>query len=183
MLENQNFNASGLSSLDGAIWETGDSDRAASTTIVLNRHPHIKVRVVAGVRVVNIVNTDVLLEEGAIRELSTQLHGLVEEGSTRLFLNFGGIRYMSSNVLATLAGLHLRVERLQGRLGLFGLDPVLRDMLRICRLERVFDIYTDEREAMSNGKAEGEPDSDCHGDPGRRLPIGSRNCHKSGWPR
>jgi hypothetical protein len=63
---------------------------------------------------------------------------------------------MSSDVLAILAGLHLRVERAQGRLGLFGLDPVLRDMVRICRLERVFDLYTDEGEALSNAKAAGD---------------------------
>ncbi len=154
MSESQSINALSLSPLDGETpCGTGDLDRGASTSIVLDGAPHIKVRVVAGFPVVDIVNTDVLFEEGAIRRLSTQLHGLVEEGATRLFLNFGGIRYMSSDVLATLAGLHLRVERAQGRLGLFGLDPVLRDMVRICRLERAFDIYTDEEEALCNGKA------------------------------
>jgi anti-anti-sigma factor len=115
--------------------------------------PRLSVRVIDGLAVVDIVNADVLFEEGAIRELSTQLHRLVGEGSTRLLLNFRGVRYMSSDVLATLAGLHRRVERARGRLGLFGLDPVLRDMVRICRLERVFQIYADEREALSGGLA------------------------------
>ena len=64
-------------------------------------------------------------------------------------LNLGGIRLMSGGMLATLVGLHRRVERAQGRLGLFGLDPVLRDMVRICRLERVFEIYPDEQDALS----------------------------------
>ena len=99
------------------------------------------------------MNINVLIEEGTIRELGTQLHRLVDEGHTRLLLNLGGVRYFSSDMLAILAGLHRRVERAQGRLGLFGLDPVLRDMLRICRLERVFDIYADEREALSGGLA------------------------------
>jgi anti-anti-sigma factor len=150
MSENQTINALGHPSRVGVIWETRDSDREASNSTVLKKHPQTKVRVVAGSRVVDIMHAEVLLAEDAIRELGTALHGLVEEGSTRLLLNFEGIRYMSSDVLATLARLHLRVERMQGRLGLFGLDPVLRDMLRICRLERVFDIYTDEREALSN---------------------------------
>jgi hypothetical protein len=32
-------------------------------------------------------------------------------------------------------------------LAITGVDPVLRDMLRICRLERVFDLDADEAEA------------------------------------
>jgi hypothetical protein len=36
---------------------------------------------------------------------------------------------------------------LERQLPISGLDPVLRDMLRICRLGRVFDLHTDEAEA------------------------------------
>ena len=82
-----------------------------------------------------------------------QLHHLLEEGHTRLLLNLEGNRYMSASILATLVGLQQRAERAQGRVGLFGLNPVLRNMVRICRLERVFDIYIDEKEALSGGLA------------------------------
>lgn len=157
MSENPESHARSRSSLDGkATAATGDSSRAASPSIVRDGLPHVKVRGLAGWSVVDIVNTDTLFEEGAIRELNARLHGLVDEGCTRLFLNFGGIRYLSSDVLATLAGLHRRVGREHGRLGLFGLDPVLRDMMHICHLERVFDIYTDEGEALSHGQPGGE---------------------------
>ena len=150
MSENQDINALSLSSLDGEVTSaTGDSDRTASTSMVPDGLPRLNVRVIDGLAVVDIVNADVLFEEGAVRELSTQLHWLVEEGHTRLLLNLGGIRYMSSDVLGILARLHQRVERAQGRLGLCGLDPVIRDMVRICRLEQVFDIYSDEKEALS----------------------------------
>jgi len=156
-MENQNTNASSLSSLRReATFAPGVSGRAASISIVPDGLPHLRVRVVNGFAVVDAVNADVLFEESAIRELSTQLHHLVEEGCTRILLNFAGIRYMSSDVLATLAGLHQRVERAQGRLGLFGLGPVLRDMVRICRLERLFDIYADEGEALSHANATGD---------------------------
>jgi anti-anti-sigma factor len=103
--------------------------------------------------VVDIANAEVLFEEGAIRSLGAQLDRLVGEGHTRLLLNFGGVRQMSSDVLGVLAGLYRRVERAQGRLGLYGLDVVLREMVRICRLERVFDIYADEAEALGAGPA------------------------------
>src|SRR5262245_30243665 len=101
MLENHDASALTLSSLDGGGTSApGGPEQASPPAIALNGLPQIEVRVVAGIRVVDIVNTDVLFEEGAIRHLKTQLHGLVEEGCTRLLLNFGGIRYISSAVLA-----------------------------------------------------------------------------------
>ena len=54
---------------------------------------------------------------------------------------------MSSNVLGVLAALHRRLEDSPHRLAISGLNPVLRDMLRICRLESVFDLRADEAEA------------------------------------
>jgi anti-anti-sigma factor len=150
MQNNQSINALSLLPLDGhATSATGGSGGTASTSMVPDGLPRLLVRDVDGLAVVDFVNAEVLFEGGAIRELSTQLHYLIEVGHTRLLLNLGGIRLRSGGMLATLVGLHRRVERAQGRLGLFGLDPALRDMVRICRLERVFDIYADEREALS----------------------------------
>ncbi len=55
---------------------------------------------------------------------------------------------MSSNVLGTLAALHRRVAHERGRIGLIGLEPLLREMVRICSLEPMFDIYANESEAV-----------------------------------
>jgi anti-anti-sigma factor len=55
---------------------------------------------------------------------------------------------MSSDVLGTLAVLRRRVERAHGRLAVFGLDPTLREMTRICGLEPVLEIYPTEGEAL-----------------------------------
>ena len=136
--------------LDGdATSATGASAGTASTAMAPDGRPRLAVRSLDGLAVVDFVNAEVLFDGGAIRELGTQLHRLIEEGHTRLLLNLGGIRLMSGGMLATLVGLHRRVEGAQGRLGLFGLDPALRDMVRICRLERVFEIYPDEWDALS----------------------------------
>jgi anti-anti-sigma factor len=114
----------------------------------------LSVRVVDGLSVVD-VNAEILLEEGAIGELSMQLYRLVGR-DIRLLVNLGNVRYMSAAVLAMLVALHQRVERAQGRLGLCGLDPVTRDMMRICHLDRVFKIYADQGEALSAGLAAGD---------------------------
>src|SRR5690348_17256630 len=81
---------------------------AENQKIVPDGLPRLRIRDVDGLAVVGIDNAESLFEEGAIRELSTRLNCLVDEGHTRLVLNFGGVRYMASGVLATLAGLHLR---------------------------------------------------------------------------
>jgi anti-anti-sigma factor len=156
MPENQGINASSLSSLNGeAASASGGADRIASASTIPDGQPRLSVRVIDGLAVIGIVNADVLVEGGAIRDLSAQLHRLVDEGYTRLLMDFGSVRYMSSDMLATLAGLHLRVGRAGGRLGLCGLDPVLRDVLRICRLERVLDIHAEE-EVLGVGHATGD---------------------------
>jgi anti-sigma B factor antagonist len=154
MAQNQDLNASRPAALGGgAASSTGNPDRTTppSALVAPDGLPRLIVRAVSGFSVVDIQNAEILFEEEAIRGLSTQLHRLIEEGHTRLLLNFGGVRYMSSAVLAILAGLHRRLERAQARLGLCGLDSVLRDMVRICSLERMFDIYDDEREALGVG--------------------------------
>jgi anti-anti-sigma factor len=91
---------------------------------------------------------EILFEESAVRAVSEQLNSLVEEGYIRLLVNFGGVRYMSSDVLGILAAVHNKIDPARGRIQLCGLDPLLRDMLRITHLDRVLDVCTDEAEAL-----------------------------------
>jgi anti-anti-sigma factor len=120
--------------------------------------PRLSVRVGDGLYplVVEITNAEVLLEEGAIQELRRQLHRLLAAGHARILLNFAGVRYISSEVLGMLAGLHRRIERRQGRLGLCRLDPVIQDMMRICHLDRVITLDADQGEAMNDSLAAGD---------------------------
>ncbi len=120
----------------------------APSCLPADEWPRLEVRVVAGISVVDILNAEALFDPGVIRDLSIQLHHLIEEGHTRLLLNLSGVRYMSSDVLGTLAALHRRVAHERGRIGLIGLEPLLREMVRICALEPMFDIYANESEAV-----------------------------------
>ena len=79
-----------------------------------------------------------------------ELRRLIEdEGHTRLVVDFAGVRYLSSEVLGILAGIQRKVDPVRGSIVLCGLDPLLRDMVRITHLDRVFDICGDEAEALS----------------------------------
>jgi anti-sigma B factor antagonist len=130
----------------------GDLGGEAFASMPLDRSPCLRVRIIDGHSVVDVLNAEVLFDWDVIRNLSIQLHRLVEEGHSRLVLNLSRIRYMSSDVLGTLATLHRQVDRSHGRLALFGLDPMLREMMRICCLEQVFDIYSSESEALGTSK-------------------------------
>jgi anti-anti-sigma factor len=105
-----------------------------------NRRPALRVRAVDGATVVDIINAETLFDEEDISHLADQLRRLAEDGHTRLVLNFHGVHTMSSDVLGMLAALHRRLEKSGRRLAISGLEPVLSDMLRICRLEEFFDL-------------------------------------------
>jgi anti-anti-sigma factor len=112
-------------------------------------HPRVLVRHIERTALVRFVNAEVLFEEGAVRAVGDQLERLVsEEGHTRLLLDLRGVRYVSGAMLGRLAALQQKIGRVRGRIQLYGLDPLVRDVLRITRLEREFDLCDDEAQAL-----------------------------------
>src|SRR6478672_1239335 len=132
-----------LNPWNGATLPLGGASRSDRP----HQRPALRVRTVDGTAVVDIINAETLYAEEDISHLANQLHHLAEDGHTRLVLNFREVHTMSSDVLGVLAALHRRLEKSRRRLAISGLDPVLRDMLRICRLGRVLDLHIDEAEA------------------------------------
>jgi anti-sigma B factor antagonist len=110
--------------------------------------PRLRVRTVERTALVRLEGVEILFEENDIRAVRREFHRLIEEGHARVVVNFAGVRYISGEVLGILAGLQRRLEAAQGGIALCGLEPLLRDMVRITRLDRVFDVYSDEGEAL-----------------------------------
>jgi anti-anti-sigma factor len=99
--------------------------------------------------VVRFEDAEILFEEGAVHAVGRELHRLVEEeGHTRLLVSFAGVRYLSGEVLGILAGLQRKMDPVRGSIVFCGLDQLLRDMVRITHLDRVFDVYGDEAKAL-----------------------------------
>jgi anti-anti-sigma factor len=69
----------------------------------------------------------------------------------RILINLHGVEYASSSLLANLAWLHRRVFEAHGFLRLFGLTPIFRDALRICSLDRIFEIHDTQADALAEG--------------------------------
>jgi anti-sigma B factor antagonist len=111
--------------------------------------PRLLVRPMGDLTVVDFLNAPGVLQGEAVRDLAGRLQGLVNMGHERLLLNLSGVVLSSSSVLGSLSLLQRRVGEAGGLLKLCGLDPVLRESLRICRLDREFVIYECEDDAFA----------------------------------
>lgn len=111
--------------------------------------PRLRVKTIERTAIVRFEDAEILFDESDVRSIGEQLGRLIEEeGQTRLVVNFGGVQYLSSDVLAILAHLQKKMDPARGRIQLCGMGPLLRDMVRITRLDRVFDVCGDEAEAL-----------------------------------
>jgi anti-sigma B factor antagonist len=111
--------------------------------------PHLRVLAIERTAIIRFLDAEIYFEETALRAISRQLHRLLlEEGHTRLVVNFAGVQHLPCALLGVLASLQKQIEPARGRIHLCGLAPLLRDMLRITRLDRVFNVYGDEVEAL-----------------------------------
>jgi anti-anti-sigma factor len=99
--------------------------------------------------ILRFVNAERLFAEEDVHAVGEQLKHLIEGGGyARLLLNFTGVRSMSCAVLGLLANLQRKIGPAVGRIQFCGLDPLLQDMVRITHLDSIFDVYSDEAEAL-----------------------------------
>jgi anti-sigma B factor antagonist len=73
-----------------------------------------------------------------------------ETRTEKVILNMSGVRYMDSSGVASLVE-GLKASRDMGsRFILFGLSPIVQEVLQISRLLKIFEIYDTEEKALSS---------------------------------
>ena len=83
-------------------------------------------------------------------ELRTELLDLLtKHAPQRLVINLAQVPYMDSSAIAVLVESLQKLRKSGGRLFLIGLQPRVRGLLEIARLDSIFVIAKDEAEAMS----------------------------------
>lgn len=106
-------------------------------------------RRVEGVTVIRLIDSRV-----AVMELLNLLDNAVGEGKIdRLVIDFGSLQQVSSAALGKLIKLMNHADRVRGKLKLCGLHADLRHVFRLTRLDRVFDMYETDAEALASFKA------------------------------
>jgi anti-sigma B factor antagonist len=109
---------------------------------------HLRLETIDGVTVVSYVDTKIVTEEN-IHDVGDQLYSLVEdEGHKQILLNFGNVQYLSSAALGKLINLKKKVSAVKGKLKLCCIHPDLLEVFRITRLDQVFEIYSEEQQAL-----------------------------------
>lgn len=84
--------------------------------------------------------------------LRKTIRDLLEGGNTRIILNLGDINYIDSSGIGELVSGFTAVRSRQGELKLLNLTKKVKDLLQITKLFTVFEVYTDEREAVLSFK-------------------------------
>jgi anti-sigma B factor antagonist len=112
------------------------------------RRRRLEVEDIGEVTVVNFTDKKIL-DEQTIQTIGEQLFSLVDEsGRRKILLNFGNVEFLSSAALAKLITLNRKVQQNSGRLALCNIHPQIKEVFEITKLNRVFNIYAGEQEAL-----------------------------------
>ncbi len=70
-------------------------------------------------------------------------------GTPKLALNLRTLRYIDSSGIATLIELLKEAQRLQKEFVLFGMNPAVQQVFRLTHVNRIFQIFDSEDEAVA----------------------------------
>ncbi|HHS12938.1 MAG TPA: anti-sigma factor antagonist [bacterium] len=82
--------------------------------------------------------------------LADQFRVLIDQGKKRIIVNMSQVSYINSTGLGILIGGLTTVRNKGGELKLLKLEKKLRELLRITKLDCVFEIFENEEEAIAS---------------------------------
>jgi len=74
---------------------------------------------------------------------------LAKASPKKLILNLADVPYMDSSAIAVLVEALQKIRKLQGKIFLTNLQPRVKGLLEIARLDSIFGVTSTEAEAMS----------------------------------
>jgi anti-sigma B factor antagonist len=105
-------------------------------------------RVQNGVTVVEFTDAKVI-DQRNINQIGAELMHMVDQAGVRkMLIDLDNVRYLSSAVLGKLISLHKTLRSNGGQLKLCSIAPPIYEVFEITRLDKVFEIYRDESEAL-----------------------------------
>jgi anti-sigma B factor antagonist len=82
--------------------------------------------------------------------LRTAMVALAEAGAVNGLLNFAGVSEIDDDGLGALVFSHARIVRSGGALKLLNLIPLHLSLMVLTKLDTVFEVFTDEQEAVNS---------------------------------
>jgi anti-sigma B factor antagonist len=89
---------------------------------------------------------------GTARRLHHSIRNLVEEGKTRILLNLSQVTHIDSSGLDELVASCVTAGNQGGEIKLLHLTEEMREVITTANLSAVFDIYSDEYDAIASFK-------------------------------
>ena len=93
----------------------------------------------------------ITLGEGSAT-LRRTIRELIEKGHRKIVLNLGDVDYIDSSGIGELVSGYTTVRNVQGEMKLLHLTKRVHDLLQITRLFTVFDVQSDEDNALRSFK-------------------------------
>ena len=78
------------------------------------------------------------------------LISLTDKKTSNILIDLGKCTYMDSSGVATLVEGLQQVGKYKGKLKLFGLDAAVKEVFELSRLDKVFEIHTDQDSALES---------------------------------
>lgn len=82
--------------------------------------------------------------------LTEKLHELIKNGKNQIVMDMEKVSYMNSSGLGILIGGLTTIRSSGGDIRLLHLAKRLQDLIRITKMDRVFEIYSDEGKAIDS---------------------------------
>lgn len=82
--------------------------------------------------------------------LRDAVHEAMDAGAENILINLGNVTTIDSSGIGELVSAFTTVTNRGGKLKLANLPPKVQDILQITQLVTVFDVFSDEEEALSS---------------------------------
>jgi len=115
-----------------------------------NQESRIRVKRTDGIIQVEFVDRNIL-DEANIQAIGEQVSALVDaEPSPKMLLSFANVEHLSSAALGQLIAINNKVRARQGQLRLANIDPQIREVFQITRLNKLFQIHDSSTDAIKS---------------------------------
>ena len=82
-------------------------------------------------------------------EVRSALSKLAEKQTKKILIDLAKVSYIDSSGLATFVELFQKLKRSGGKLILFNLNPTVRSVFEIAKLDSIFHLAVSEKEALA----------------------------------
>ncbi|MBX3365588.1 MAG: STAS domain-containing protein [Phycisphaeraceae bacterium] len=103
-----------------------------------------------GVTLVEFVDRNIL-DEANIQQIGEEISSIIDSrDQPRLLISFANVDHLSSAALGTLITINNRIKTKGGQLRLANIDPQIKEVFAITRLNKLFSIHDDAPSAIAS---------------------------------